>query len=160
MSEKRRFSLFPKPLSGCIEPLTRPVIRKHAGALARLLTDWPSIAGESLAAICHPHQIARGRSSQQGATLMLAVQNGHATEVQYMSAVLLERISQTLGDHSIHRITIAHTYTPPAAPAKAPPRTRAAAGRLSACAAQAALAEVEDDELRQTLTSLASAMET
>jgi hypothetical protein len=119
MSETRRFSLFPKPLKGCIEPITRPLFREQAGATARLLTHWPEIVGEKLASRCHPQQLSKRGGQKKGCTLQLAVENGFATEIQYMSAMILERIQTCLGDASVDQIVISHTYTrAAAAPAK------------------------------------------
>ena len=153
MDDKRRWSLFPKPLSGCIEPLTRPVLKSKGLAGSRVLTEWPNIVGEALADHCMPEKLSFPPGKKTGGTLVIAAENGFATQLQHMQPVLLERLAMYFGYKAVERITIAHTYVP--APRKAVPAPPAAV----LPAASAALADgVEDDELRAALQSFAGAL--
>jgi hypothetical protein len=150
MSEKRRYSLFPKPLAGCVESLTRPVFRERAGAAARLLTHWPEIVGERLASHCYPEEISRRSGKQGNSTLTIAVESGYAIEIQYMNAIMLERIHSFLGDRSVSQIIISHSY---ASMAKKPNKQQKKQGSPIKSAML-----IEDEELSMALTSLAQTL--
>lgn len=150
--EYRKWSLFPKPIAGCIEPLTRPVLKAKGLAGSRILTEWNAIVGEALSQHCIPEKLTFPPGKKVGGTLAIAVENGFAPQLQHMQPVMLERLATYFGYKAVERITISHTYVP-ATPRKMP----AAAAVLSAESANLADG-VEDDELRAALQSLAATL--
>lgn len=149
----RRSSMFPKTLSQCIEPITRPVLKTQGLAGSLIISEWPSIIGEKLSAHCIPQKLSFPPGKKTDGTLRIAVENGFATELQHLQPVILERLSTYFGYKAVAQVIIAHTYTPeleklPALPRKAslPPHC-------------VSIAEgVEDEALRAALTGIAKTL--
>lgn len=111
MTEKKRYrSPFPKTLSACIEPLTRPVLRAQGLPATRLITQWPEIVGAEMAGHCVPEKLSFPPGKNNDGTLTIAVENGFATEIQYMQPAIMERLASYFGYKAVTRITISHTY--------------------------------------------------
>ena len=145
--------MFPKQLGQFIEPLTRPLLKSKGLAGSRILTEWKQIVGESLAEHSLPEKLTFPPGKKTGGTLVISVESGFATQLQYMQPVLLEKLATYFGYKAVERITIAHTYVP-AAPKEKPELLK---GKLSK--SSVSLTEsVEDDELRQALASLAKTL--
>ena len=150
---KRYFSLFPKTLANCIEPLTRPVLKAQGLAGTRLLTDWGSIVGKSLASHSIPEKLSLPPGKKTGGTLVISVENGFATELQHMQPVILERLAGYFGYQAVNRIAISHSWVAAPRPEKAsPPKASLPAG------SHALADEVADDDLRDALQSLAKTL--
>lgn len=147
---KRRFSLFPKTLASCVEPLTRPVFKAQGLAGSRILTEWAAIAGPQLARHCTPEKLSFPPGKKNGGTLTISVENGFATELQHMQPVILERLAGYFGYSAVARITISHTWTaaaPKKKPAARPPTLPASCARMAD--------NVGDGALKDALQSLA-----
>jgi hypothetical protein len=151
---KRRYSMFPKTLSACVEPLTRPVLKAQGLAGSRILTDWHTIVGPHLAKFTIPEKIAFPPGKKNGGTLTIAAENGFATELQHMQAVILERLAGYFGYTAITRVVISHSYLPAAKPPAIKPRIAKSLPATCAAAAES----VTDPELRAALQSLAKTL--
>src|SRR5262245_58226904 len=68
-----------------------PALRRRGLAEARVLTDWPSIVGEVLAARCQPVKLTGGGRGH-GGILQIHVAGFAALELQHSEPQLLERI--------------------------------------------------------------------
>lgn len=152
MSDRRKFSFFPKPLSSCVEPLVRPVLRAKGLAGSRILTDWESIVGRELAAHTSPEKISFPQGKKTGGTLTIAVENGFALELQHMQAAILERLATYFGYVAVSRIAISPAVLPSPKPKPQTPPPALAAG-------SARVTGVEDEALKDALQSLARALE-
>ena len=144
-----RHSLFPKTLSACIEPLTRPAMKANGLAGSRILTEWAGIVGPQLAAHSAPEKLAFPRGEKSGGTLTISVQNGFAPHIQHMQGIILERLGSYFGYAAVSRIVISHSWVQPAEPEvkpKPPTLTKASVNITD---------EVDDPELREALASLA-----
>ena len=108
----RRHSMFPKTLSQCIEPLTRPILKTQGLAGTRIISEWPAIVGEKLANRCIPQKLSFPAGKKIEGTLCIAVENGFAPELQHMQPLILERLATYFGYKAVIRITISHTYVP------------------------------------------------
>lgn len=154
MSEdKRTWSLFPKTLSACIEPAVRPVMKTQGLAGSRIINEWPSVVGETLAAHCIPQQLSFPPGKKSGGTLSVAVENGFATELQHLQPLIIERLATYFGYKAVVRVTISHTYVPEAAP----PAPKARAATLSAEHTDLST-HVQDPELRAALEAMAKTL--
>jgi hypothetical protein len=150
MTEKRKYSPFPKALAQVVEPLTRPVFKAQGLAGSRLLTEWQEVVGPSLAKHTMPEKLSFPQGKTVGGTLTIAVENGFATEVQHMQPIILERLATYYGYKAVNRIVISHSWTPvPVEKPQAPPP--ASLPRESTKLAE----EATDSELKDALTSLA-----
>ena len=152
--ERRRYSLFPKTLAGCIEPLTRPVLKAQGLAGSRILTEWESIVGPKLARHCVPEKLSFPRGQKTGGTLVISTENGFATELQHMQPIILERMAAYFGYQAITRITISHSWhTAAATPVAIKKRTPALPPD-----SKNLTADITDPELKATLESFASTL--
>lgn len=108
----RRFSLFPKPLQQAVETVTKPAFKRFGLAQARLISDWPHIAGAVLAGKTLPQRLQFPKGQRDGGTLYLAVQPGWALEVQHLEPVILEKIATYFGYKAVARLHITQQPLP------------------------------------------------
>jgi len=87
------------------------------------------------------------------ATLVLRVEGPAALEIQHLSAVILERVNRFFGWQAIGRIAIRQAPLRRREPSPPPKIDEAAAARIAD-----ALPDVKDDNLRQALGRLGSAI--
>lgn len=127
-------------------------------AVSRLLTHWPEIVGEEIAAIALPVKIGYGREGLGGTLTLLTT--GSAAPVLHMQLPKVrERVNACYGYNAISRIVITQTsptgfadgqiaFAPAAkqAPAPVDPEIRKVAGALSA--------RIGDASLRAALEAL------
>jgi hypothetical protein len=124
-----------------------PIIRaRGGGALSRLKTEWPTIAGAEWANLAWPSALGR-----DGA-LKLRVAPAAALELQHRAPLLVERINSFFGRAVAARLVLVQGPLPLAEPARgAPPRLVA---RAEAAALDLRLAAIPDRELREALARL------
>ena len=146
----RKYSLFPKTLEQCVEPMLRPVFKDKGLAGSRLLTEWASIIGHALASHTLPEKLAFPPGKKSGGVLTISVENGFATELQHMQPVILERLAGYFGYAAVNRIAISHTWLP-----AEPVKTSALAPSKGPAINADITATVEDSELKAALVSLA-----
>ena len=72
-----------EPAGGLVRDPIRAAGERRGFAVARLLTHWPEIAGDEVAALARPVRMNYGREGM-GATLSLLVTSAHAPMVQMM----------------------------------------------------------------------------
>ena len=72
--------------------------KRRGLAEARLLTDWASVIGETIAVRCHPVSLSR-----QG-VLHLDVTGGAALELQHAELQVIERINTFFGRPTVTRL--------------------------------------------------------
>ena len=122
--------------------------KRRGLAEARLLTDWASVIGETIAARCQPVSLDR-----QG-VLHLDVTGGAALELQHAELQVIERINLFFGRPTVSRLRLRQapprrrTLKPPEAPAPPPldPAAKAEIGKT--------VEGIDDPELREALASL------
>lgn len=149
----RKFSLFPKTLADCIEPVAREALKSGGLAGSKLITQWSTIVGEGIAQRCLPEKLTFPRGQTTGGTLVLSVQSGFAPHVQHMQPMILERLATYFGYAAVARILISHSW----AQAPAPPKPAARKPVLPK-GSFTITNEVEDPELRAALESLAKTL--
>lgn len=150
--DKRHYSLFPKTLEQCIEPLTRPALKAQGLASSRILTEWESIVGVQMARHTLPEKLSFPPGKKTGGTLVVSTENGFATELQHMQPVILERLATYFGYQAISRIVIAHTWPQAPAPAAKKPASKPVAIK------RAVTENVDDPELKAALDALADTL--
>jgi hypothetical protein len=134
-----------------------PVSRRRGLAEAGVLTDWPRIVGEVLAARCQPVKLTGG-SRGHGGILHVHVAGSAALELQHSEPQLLERINSYFGYPAVARLRLirAPLALPRHAPAN-PPKPLDAAARAEI---EAVVQPVADDALRAALSGLGAALKT
>jgi hypothetical protein len=137
--------------------LLDPASRRRGLAEASILTHWPSIVGEVLAARCQPVKLT-GASRERGGTLHVHVAGTAALELQHAEPQLLERVNGYFGYGAVARLRLIQ------APLARPRRARAApVAPLDAderAEIEAAVQPVADEALRAALAGLGAAIRT
>ncbi len=93
----------PAAIGRFVAPIAGEALSRGGTVLCGLLSQWPAIAGPSLASYTLPAKLTRAAPepgmSQKNApsTLLLKVDPSKALEVQYSAPQLIERINQALG---------------------------------------------------------------
>jgi hypothetical protein len=108
------------------QTLAGPAFAKHGFAQAEVLSHWPQIVGEDLAAFCAPEKIRwpRGENAR-GGTLVVKATAGHALDVEQSIPLILERISQFLGHGSVQAVKVLQSHSLPQVKTKASPPAEA-----------------------------------
>lgn len=90
--------------------LTEPVFQKHGFAQGDVLSHWPTIVGEQLAAITRPEKLRQGRTEGAGATLYLKVQAGRSLDVEYAAQSIMERVNTFLGFRAVTGLKLSQVH--------------------------------------------------
>jgi len=139
-----------------VPAVTRAAIGSRGFAEAGLITHWAEIIGADLARGCQPDQLKFPKGARSDGTLTLRCLGAMAIEIQHQAPYLLERINGYFGYRAIARLKLVQgtlRRRPARAALKLPPP---AAGDLAAT--EAALAGLPEDDLKNTLRRLGTAI--
>lgn len=143
-----------RPMAALLPGLTRRALGKHGFAAASLITDWPHIVGEDLAAATAPIKLAFPRGERSGGILHLRVGSGGAAlELQHMEAQIVERLNAHLGYGAVAALKLvqggrgSHRVTA----RKERARNTPAAPDTAACPSRETIAEIGEPGLRAAL---------
>ena len=154
-SHRRRGGL--RPLAVTLPKVTRKALGRRGLAEGSLMTEWPEIVGEALAARCLPLKLSFHDPKRRAeGTLTLQVESAWTLELQHLAPQLIERINQTLGYAAVARLNFRQGPLPgrqsPAGPARPEPESPPESAEDRAAPA---LAEpIEDEALRAILEEL------
>ena len=99
-----------KPLSLLLSDVFSDAYARQGFAARELVTRWPEIAGNDIAAHAEPLKMQWPRpvegQPQEPATLVLRVEGPMALEIQHRSDVILERVNRFFGWHAVGRIAL------------------------------------------------------
>ena len=147
-----------EPASRLLAERIRTAGESRGFAVARLLTQWPEIAGEDLARITRPVKISYGREGF-GATLTLLTTGAVAPMVEMRKDHLRERVNAVYGYSAIARIHLTQTASTGFAEGQAQfahaPKAPAAPDPAIVAKATETAADIKDDGLRAALELLA-----
>jgi hypothetical protein len=132
-----------------------PAARRRGLAEARLLTDWPSIVGEVLAARCQPVKLTGGGRGH-GGILHVHVAGSAALELQHSEPQLLERINSYFGYPAVARLRL--IQAPLALPRRIPVAAAPPLDASQRAAIEAVVQPVTDDALRAALSGLGATL--
>lgn len=138
-------------LAGWLRPTLRPVQRKRGFAEARILNEWQTIVGPTLAARCIPQKLSFPKG-QGGATLSILTDSAWALELQFQQQVICDKIAAFFGYRAVEQIRIQQGVLPDSFSSK---RSR----EIPVCPQedariQSQVKDVEDDALRAALHRL------
>jgi len=141
----------PRTLGVIVPALTREALGKKAAAFGTLITEWPSIVGETLAAWASPLKLAFPRGRRDLAVLHIQVSGAAALEIQHDEPRIIERINRFFGYAAVARLKLIQApRTPPRVrPALPPPPATAEVEAM-----ELHLEAVESPALRQALARL------
>jgi hypothetical protein len=148
---------FAKPLRDLLGQVVGETFMRQGFASAELVTRWPAIVGEEIAAHCEPVKIqwprAEGAGERPPGTLVLRVEGPAAVEIQHLVNVICERVNRFLGWRAVVRIALRQAPLHRHLPTSTPVADAAAAARIAA-----GLPEIADEELKQALARLGAAV--
>jgi hypothetical protein len=145
MAADQRSVYGPRAIETLVPALTRPAFRRQNPGSAQVIIDWAAIVGPALAAVTTPRRLSAG-------ALTIACTGPIAMELQHMAVELINRINTHLGSRVVHTLRFVQVATVPAASARHEPSRRAAE------AAEKAVADLPQGELRDALARLGSAV--
>lgn len=149
-----------KPLAELIDDCIAPALAAQGFAGRAIVSLWPEIVGERLAARSRPLKIdwprrrpAPGEATEP-ATMVVRVEGAFALEMQQLGPLVIERVNTHLGWRAVGKLVL--KQGPVAAPVVAKPAPKldgAAATRIDE-----QVACVADEGLRQALARLGRAV--
>ena len=102
---KRKRSTQLRPLSQLTEKLVGPGLQKRSRFLAKLIADWPDIAGEA-ASYCLPVDLQFQNNKRIDGTVVLSVVSGRGPQIQMMNQTLITQMNRQLGFAAVGRIRL------------------------------------------------------
>ncbi len=158
MSSKRTHTNIAKALSQCVLPITKDALRKRGFFEYRLIEEWPLVVGEHLARCSIPLKVAFEMQKRSDGVLHIQVLSSMALEFQHLQPMILDRIASYFGYKAIARMVLHQTSALPS-PDPIPVAKPSSVASIPV-GLEPTLAACTDDDLRQSLTSLAQVIST
>ena len=104
MNKPRRSSA--RPLAELLNNCISAAFARQGFAAREIVTHWPEIVGQEIAAIAEPIRMQWPRNPEGAApaTLVLRVEGPAAIEVQHQSKLVIERVNRFFGWQAIDRL--------------------------------------------------------
>ena len=103
----------PKPLADLLAPVLGPALAAQGFTGGDVISAWPEIVGERLAARSRPLRVewprrraGQGAEPRDPATLILRVESAFALELQHLAPVVLERINAVYGWRCVGKLVL------------------------------------------------------
>ena len=149
---------YPRPLAELVGRCVGETFARQGFASAELVTHWPEIVGEEVAAHSEPIRLqwpqANGPDEAAAATLVLRVEGPAAIEIQHLAPVILERVNRFLGWRAVAKIALRQA---PILRAEPQPRPNPPSEAETLAVAQT-LGDIGDEALRGALARLGAAI--
>ena len=101
----KRFEL--RTISASVAKLTKPIFGKRGFGQGSIVTEWPAIAGETLAHHTLPEKISYPQNQRSDGTLHLRIDSSAlALELQHLEPQLIDRINTHFGYRAVASIKI------------------------------------------------------
>ncbi|WP_353181111.1 DciA family protein [Bosea sp. (in: a-proteobacteria)] len=150
-----------KPLAELIDDCIAPALAAQGFAGRAIVSLWPEIVGERLAARSRPLRIDWPKrrpgpgEAAQPATMVVRVEGAFALEMQQLGPLVVERVNTHLGWRAVGKLVLKQgPVAPPSAPARPAPALEAAA----AARIDDQVSPIADPGLREALARLGRAV--
>ena len=150
---QRKRSTRLRPLSSLAEKLVGPGLQKRSRFLAKLIADWPVIAGEA-AAFCLPVDVQFQNNKRVDGTLVVSVVSGRGPQIQMMSRTLIIQVNRSLGFAAVGRIRLRQDLVRPVTDRPQPQQTPPSPQALGLHQLEEATSHIQSPELRAALIRL------
>jgi len=150
---QRKRSTRLRPLSSLAEKLVGPGLQKRSRFLAKLIADWPVIAGEA-AAFCLPVDVQFQNNKRVDGTLVVSVVSGRGPQIQMMSRALIIQVNRSLGFAAVGRIRLRQDLVRPVTDRPQPQQTPVSPQALGLHQLEEATSHIQSPELRAALIRL------
>ena len=149
---------YPRLLADLVGRCVGETFARQGFASAELVTHWPEIVGQEVAAHCEPIKLqwlqANGPDEAAPATLVLRVEGPAAIEIQHLAPVILERVNRFLGWRAVTKIALRQA---PILRAEPRPRPSPPSAAETLTVAES-LGDIGDEALRGALARLGAAI--
>lgn len=95
--------------SSLLQARIRKAGESRGFAQSRLLTHWPEIVGDDIAAIARPVEVKFGRQGSFGATLTLLTTGAQAPMLEMQKERIREKVNAVYGYNAISKVRITQT---------------------------------------------------
>ena len=147
-----------KPLSLLLSDVFSDAYARQGFAARELVTRWPEIAGNDIAAHAEPLKMQWPRpvegQPQEPATLVLRVEGPMALEIQHSSDVILQRVNRFFGWSAVGKLAL--RQAPLSRPGRRSPPQKVDPKDVAEI--EETLSSVEDEQLRAALARLGAAI--
>lgn len=150
-----------KPLAELIDDCIAPVLAAQGFAGRAIVSLWPEIVGERLAARTRPLKIDWPKrrpgpgEAAEPATMVVRVEGAFALEMQQLGPLVVERVNTHLGWRAVGKLVLKQG---PVAPVQAPARPVPVLDPVAAARIDDQVASVADEGLRDALARLGRAV--
>ncbi|MBW6530123.1 DUF721 domain-containing protein [Sphingomonas citri] len=124
--------------------------RRFGFVQSAIVSRWPEIVGEKLAAASTPESIRFPVGKKQDGTLTLTVRGAHAPMMSHLTVEIIERVNRFFGYAAVCKVAIRHGEVSKRPERRAPP-SLAPAPELGG-----SIKTIADPELKAVLEALAS----
>lgn len=101
-----------KAVGHCAKDPLAAAAAQRGIAEARLISRWTEIVGPRIAAVARPVRVRHRRGAALGAVLVLAVDGARATELEFLSPQIIERVNAGYGYGAIAEIAFTQATGP------------------------------------------------
>jgi hypothetical protein len=92
------------------QSLTKAAFERHGFAQADLLSQWPAIVGDDIAAMARPEKIKwphkTDGNQRSGGTLIIRAEPGRSLDLHYQGPRMMSRINQYFGYEAVTAIKV------------------------------------------------------
>ena len=106
-------------IARALPKITRAALRRQGFAEMEVVTRWPAIVGDYLAARSAPERLVFPRGASGNGVLHIRIQHASAPEFQHLSPLIIERVNGYYGFNAVGRLRLVHGPLP-----KPPPDRR------------------------------------
>ncbi len=125
--------------------------RRFGFVQSSIVTRWPEIVGEKLAAASAPESIRFPVGKKQDGTLTLVARGAHAVMIQHVIPEIMERVNLFFGYPAVAKVTIRQGEVAPRPKPRPAPEPKPVPAEFGA-----SLKTIEDPELKAVLEALAA----
>ncbi|MBM3549545.1 MAG: DUF721 domain-containing protein [Alphaproteobacteria bacterium] len=143
-----------RAVGAALPSVTKGAMAKRGFAEARILLDWRTIVGETLARHTVPERLARPRG-EGGGVLHIRVAGAFALELQHLEPIVIERINAHFGHAAVARLKMTQGLT---APTVTPRRRRRQLGAAAEAELSRSVERIGDSRLKEALARLGRAI--
>ncbi|MEH3045644.1 DUF721 domain-containing protein [Sphingomonas adhaesiva] len=125
--------------------------RRFGFVQSAVVTRWPEIVGERLAAVSTPESIRFPMGKKQDGTLTLVVRGAHAPMMTHLTPEIIERVNRFFGYAAVVKVAIRQGEVTKRPERRAPPSLAPAPSEMGET-----LKTIADPELKAVLEALAA----
>ncbi len=142
-------------IARALPKITRAALRRQGFAQMEVVTRWPAIVGDYLAARSAPERLVFPRGAANDGVLHIRIQHASAPEFQHLSPLIIERVNGYYGFNAVGRLRLVHGPLPAPAPGRRRRRGLNAAERRQL---DRQLAGTGDPRLRRALARMGESL--